>query len=167
MYDPYEKNDKDTLAAYAKKALSFSNKIRTKLGFPKVDKLYPGNRQNAFSCAVTNTIYDDDITEKYVVVTGYYYAFIYEKLPNTFMGEDGIAYVKNKNYAYPVMEPDQIEMFNGKRVFRQLHGYWSDSQNKWIDKTIDFPIVAYASTKNIREFLDAFDNGEFRELQNK
>lgn len=53
-----------------KAALEVANKARATLGLPPVDHLYPGKPGDPFSCAITETVYDDDLDrEKYVVRT--------------------------------------------------------------------------------------------------
>lgn len=52
-------------------ALAAANAARAAIGYPPVDHLYPGYRQMATSCPITNTVYDDDIDRtKYYVATG-------------------------------------------------------------------------------------------------
>lgn len=45
---------------YQQAALDFANNVRKELGLPPVDKLYAGEH-SAYSCAITNTIKDDDL----------------------------------------------------------------------------------------------------------
>lgn len=51
-----------------KAALNIANRVRKQLGLPPVDHLYKGKPNDPSSCAITNTVYDDDLdrTNTYV-----------------------------------------------------------------------------------------------------
>lgn len=60
-------------------ALEVANRTRKVLGLPPVDHLYPGVPQDAYSCAITETVYDDDLDRSnYIVSTSYSAVKIYE-----------------------------------------------------------------------------------------
>ena len=42
-------------------ALKMANHVRKEMGFPPVSRLYPGKPGQGSSCAITETIYDDDV----------------------------------------------------------------------------------------------------------
>jgi len=53
-------------------ALATANRARAALGLPAVDHLYPGYAGEAEMCAISNTIYDDDLDRsEFLVATGY------------------------------------------------------------------------------------------------
>jgi hypothetical protein len=52
-------------------ALDVANQARAALGLPPVDHLYKGRPSDPYSCAMTQTVYDDDLDRtKYIVTTG-------------------------------------------------------------------------------------------------
>ena len=58
------KATKEQLERWAKGALDKANQVRKALGYPEVDRLYPGTPSDAYTCAITETIYDDDVDRK-------------------------------------------------------------------------------------------------------
>ena len=49
-------------------ALAAANMARDKVGVPHVDHLYPGIPGDELACAITNTVYDDDLDRKHYYV---------------------------------------------------------------------------------------------------
>lgn len=61
-------------------ALKIANKVRVAIGYPPVDRLYPGVPRNGATCAISETVYDDDVDrEKWAVLTAGGRVTVWEK----------------------------------------------------------------------------------------
>jgi hypothetical protein len=63
-------DNEDYLQAYKEAALEAANIARHAMGLEPVTELYAGRPQDAYSCAITATVIDDDVdTEKFLIST--------------------------------------------------------------------------------------------------
>ena len=119
-------------------ALKVANTARELLGLPPVDLLYPGNPKDPFSCAITETVYDDDLDRsKYIVVTHCDTVKIYSDAKVTFDS------VGNKR----IVPKD----FEGKPTFLS-------------EKDSD---LFTTMTRESRDFIRSFDQKRYRTLIKK